>query len=520
MIKKILLYTGLFWVTGLSAQVKQPPVLADKQLITLSKAVLQDKIKGGWAGQTIGVTYGGPFEFKYLGTMINDYQRLPWPDGSIKRYFDQEPGLYDDIYMDLSFVDIIEKYGVDAPVDSFANAFANAKYPLWHANQAGRYNVLHGIKPPMSGHWMNNPHADDIDFQIEADFAGLMFPGMSNGAATLCDKVGHIMNYGDGWYGGVYMASLYSQAFVSNNLSFIVTEALKSIPQKSTYYQCISDVINWHKKYPGDWKKTWFEVQRKWTEDIGCTDGVYLPYDISARINSAYVVMGLLYGNGNFAKTMDIAIRCGQDADCNPSSAAGILGTVLGYNKIPAYWKKNLAEVEDRNFVYTNLSLNKMYALGYKHALQMIEREGGKVSADRVSLKYQKPMPVRFEESFPGMVPVERRGLGWGGFVLKKSYHLNFEGTGIAIASGMTDEWNAKSDYVFEVEMVLDGKKEIISLPYHFRERKYEILAKYHLPAGKHELTLTILNPDKRGDIVLKDIIIYADKPAKDNFEN
>jgi hypothetical protein len=45
-------------------------------------------------------------------------------------------GLYDDLYMDLTFVDVFEKYGLDAPVDSFANAFANAGYMLWHANQA------------------------------------------------------------------------------------------------------------------------------------------------------------------------------------------------------------------------------------------------------------------------------------------------------------------------------------------------------------------------------------------------
>src|SRR5678815_2941719 len=65
--------------------------------------------------------------------------------------------------MDLTFVDVFEKYGLDAPVDSFANAFAHAGYMLWHANQAGRYNILHGIKAPQSGYWKNNPHADCID---------------------------------------------------------------------------------------------------------------------------------------------------------------------------------------------------------------------------------------------------------------------------------------------------------------------------------------------------------------------
>lgn len=33
--------------------------------VRLSKEVLLDKIKGGWAGQTIGCTYGSVTEFKY-----------------------------------------------------------------------------------------------------------------------------------------------------------------------------------------------------------------------------------------------------------------------------------------------------------------------------------------------------------------------------------------------------------------------------------------------------------------------
>src|SRR6185436_6458412 len=90
--------------------------------ITLSKDVLKDKIKGGWAGQTVGVTFGGPTEFRYNGTMIQDYIPIKWYDGYLKQTMDNTPGLYDDIYMDLTFVDILEKKGLDAPVEEFANA--------------------------------------------------------------------------------------------------------------------------------------------------------------------------------------------------------------------------------------------------------------------------------------------------------------------------------------------------------------------------------------------------------------
>src|SRR3954465_14108827 len=94
--------------------------------ITITKQQLKDKIMGGWAGQTIGVTFGGPYEFRFQGTFIGDYQPLLWYDGYLKSTMINNPGLYDDLYMDLTFVDVFEKYGLDTPVDSFANAFANA----------------------------------------------------------------------------------------------------------------------------------------------------------------------------------------------------------------------------------------------------------------------------------------------------------------------------------------------------------------------------------------------------------
>ena len=123
---------------------------------------------------------------------------------------------------------------------------------------------------------------------------------------------------------------MYSLAFVSDDIEFIVTEALKTIPEESLYFQVMKDVIGWYRQYPDDWKQTWFECERKYSEDIGCPDGVFVPYNIDATINSAYILIGLLYGKGDFFRTMDIATRCGQDSDCNPASAAGILGTMLG----------------------------------------------------------------------------------------------------------------------------------------------------------------------------------------------
>lgn len=491
--------------TSVSSQVSIP------SKVTISKEKLMDKIKGGWAGQTIGCSYGGPTEFKFNGTMIQDYISIEWPDGYIKHLYEKSPGLYDDVYMDLTFVDVFDRIGLDAPVDSFAMAFATAEYHLWHANQAARYNILQGIMPPESGHWLNNPHADDIDYQIEADFAGLMSPGMPNVASEISDKIGHIMNYGDGWYGGVYVGAMYALAFVSDDIEFIVTEALKTISEQSTYYKCMSDVIRWHKQYPDDWKQTWFECQRKWSEDIGCPVGVFANYNIDAVINSAYILIGLLYGEGDFYKTMNISTRCGQDSDCNPASAAGILGTMIGYSKIPEKWMKNLREVEDMNFAYTTISLNKTYKMSYDQALQVIERNGGTVGEHNVTITYHSPVSVKYEKAFEGLYPVKKPGIHKN---IENVGTFIFEGTGIVFQGEVKSE---NKDYVAVVEMYIDGElSEKANLPASFTTRRHDLFWNYQLSSGKHKVTFKWINPVKEASIWFGAAVVY-DKDQRDS---
>jgi hypothetical protein len=480
------------------------------QFLKIPKETLGDKIKGGWAGQVIGCAFGGPTEFRYRSTFIPDNQPLEWDKNRIAWYYDNAPGLYDDIYMDLTFVEVFEKEGMDTPAERFARAFANAGYPLWHANQAARYNILQGIQPPQSGHWLNNPHADDIDFQIEADFAGLMAPGMADAASSICDKIGHIMNYGDGWYGGVYVAAMYALAFTTDDIDRVVEEALRVIPEESLYHQCMKDVIRWHRQHPESWKTTWFKVQEKWGQDIGCPDGIFTPFNIDAKINSAWILLGLLYGGGDFGKTLSIATRCGDDSDCNPASAGGILGTMLGYSGIPAYWKQGLEEVEDRNFQYTTMSLRDAYDLSLKHALQIIKRSGGEVTEQEVSIPVRTPAAVRLETGFEGHHPVKRIRLGQS---LRDEIRFNFVGVGFAL-TGETNSLNGK-DHVFAVEMIIDdGPAEKIMLPTDRRIRKNTPFWKYQLSQGKHSVLLKVLNPTEEAKIELRDLIIYADKPV------
>ncbi|MBE7173970.1 MAG: ADP-ribosylglycohydrolase family protein [Williamsia sp.] len=483
-----------------------------QRTLTLSRSVLEDKIKGGWAGQTIGVTFGGPYEFRYNGTFIQDYQPLHWDTSSIRDAMLNNPGLYDDLYMDLTFVDVFEKLGLYAPADSFANAFANAGYTLWHANQAARYNILTGIKAPLSGNWRYNLHADDIDYQIECDYAGLMSPGMPNTASHISDKIGHIMNSGDGWYGGVFIGAMYTLSFTTQNIDSLVSGALQTIPKGTRYYECIQDVIHWRQLYKNDWHRTWYELQKKWSMDRACPEGIFEPFDIDAKINSAYVVMGLLYGGGDFTRSLDIAARCGQDADCNPSSVGGILGTILGYNAIPAYWKDGLRDAEDINFKYTDISLNKVYGIGVKQALQNIQANGGKIEKDKITITLQTPNAVALEQGFPKVYPVDKITLR---SEIRNEISFSFTGTGFCLGGEARKKKREDADYLFLADVLVDGKKmETAKLPTDYRTRRQELCWQLNLPNGKHTVTIKLQNPNANAELNTWYYIVFGEASA------
>lgn len=93
---------------------------------------------------------------------------------------------------------------------------------------------------------------------------------------------------------------------------------------------------------------------------------------------------------------------------------------------------KNLREVENLNFAYTDMSLNQTYQTSFKHALQMIKRNGGSISGDNITIVCQTPVPVRFEQAFEGMFPIGRQE------IRKELRHLGsftFEGTGIVFTA-------------------------------------------------------------------------------------
>lgn len=525
--KKVCILTliSLFFAGLISCGPKQP-----KGEITIKEQVLRDKIAGGWAGKMIGVTYGAPTEFVAKGRTYEE--PINWKPSDVIGSLTQ-----DDIYVQLTFMETMDKYGMDAPAKKFQELFAKAGYHLWHANVQARKNYFDSIFPPQSGHPDYNLHADDIDFQIEADYLGFMCPAMPQTATKMSDKIGHIMNYGDGVYGGVFVAAMYAEAYINDDVKQIIDKALLSIPAESAYSKIVKDVILLHQQYPSDWRKAWQELENKWGKVQICEAGTN--FNIDAKLNGAYIVMGLLYGEGDVDKTMEISTRCGQDSDCNPSNAVAVLGIIKGLSGLPEAYQQAVKAMGDSIFIFTPYSFNKAVDRTLYYAKEIALQNGGNISNEIVTIKTQKPTPMAMEDAFPNLVLGKRENTYAASFQTKGEWQENeegkykfstkagseisytFDGTGVSIMGNWIRNGGMADVYV-------DGefKRTIDCYFFHSNQEQYGINL-FHilgLPKGKHTVKLVVKeekNKDSQGStILITGATVYQTGPKIcDNFK-
>jgi len=369
-----------------------------------------DKMKVGWIGQIIGVSWGAPAEGRYRRIMP-EKNMPPFKESLINNAFGQ-----DDLYVEMTFLRTLDLYRMDVSIRQAGIDFANSRYPLWVANDAGRRNLRSGIAPPDSSHPKFHDCAGAINYQIEADYAGLIAPGMPNVVIALGETFGRLMNYGDGLYGGQFVGGMYAEAFFEDDPVKIVNAGLKCIPRQSQYAECIRDVLKWYKQNPDDWEKTWQLINEKYHlntayRHFSCR-GPKGSFNIDAKINDAYIVMGMLYGEDDMDKTIIISTRCGQDSDCNPANSGGILATTIGYEKLPDKFKSALNP--EGKFSHTPYNFPTLIKVCEKLVRESVIRAGGRIEKDASGqevfvIPIQRPRPTRLEQCWePGPIANSR----------------------------------------------------------------------------------------------------------------
>ncbi len=289
----------------------------------LNKNEITDKILGCWIGKNIGGTMGTPYEGMQ---QLNDISGFNSPKG--------EPLPNDDLDLQLVWLKAIRDVG---PKGISANVLADYWLtfiaPHWNEYGIGKSNLEMGLLPPLSGEF-NNIWKDSNGAWIRSEIWACLAPGLPDVAmkyAIMDASVDHGLS--EGTYAEMFTASLESMAFLESDIRTLIEKALGFIPENCRVARSVRLVLDCYDK-----KIPWVDCRNmilKDSEDLGW---------FMAPGNIAFTVLGLIYGEGDFKKSLIYAINCGDDTDCTGATCGAVLGIIMGEKALPSDWKEYIGD--------------------------------------------------------------------------------------------------------------------------------------------------------------------------------
>ena len=289
-------------------------------MLKLNKETYLDKLHACWIGKNIGGTLGAPFEgcHDFL-----DVQYFTTPKG--------EPLPNDDLDLQLIWLYAMEKLG---PAHVNTNALADywLEWMPLYCNEYGtcKTNLRLGLLPPMSGEVDNERWKTSNGAWIRSEIWAALAPGLSDIAikyAVADAMVDHGLS--EGTHAEVFTATLQSLAYVGSDIRVLLDTALSKIPAESAVAKTVRLVMEAYDNGV-DYREAREQVL-KFNERLGW---------FQAPANLGFVTIGLLYGEGDFKKSVLYAVNCGDDTDCTAATVGATLGIIGGTKAIPSDWRE------------------------------------------------------------------------------------------------------------------------------------------------------------------------------------
>jgi ADP-ribosylglycohydrolase/PKD domain len=351
--------------------------------LAISDTDIRDRIHGAWAGGIAGAAWGAPIEFRFNGRVVPAPKVPRFSMRAVNRYTYTDRNGPDETYVEIPFLRAV-RASPDAGWPEWGDAFARTAFVLFGADKRARRNLRRGIEPPTSGDPVHNPYAHNIGWQMASDFAGLVSPAQPGTAIDISWRAGHVVVYADGVWGGVMVAAMNAEAFRADTVREIVEAGRRAVPKGTSYRAMIEDVIRWHAAHPLSWKAAWRRLERRWNAHRLAVKRdpryVHSEFNIDAKLNGGYILLGLLYGGGDYVRSLRISLRAGQDTDCNPKNVGSILGAWLGFSRLPRRFTDGLAY--SRAFPGTEYTLSQALDDTYEAARGITAARGGSAGAD------------------------------------------------------------------------------------------------------------------------------------------
>ncbi|MBI5706515.1 MAG: ADP-ribosylglycohydrolase family protein [Armatimonadetes bacterium] len=241
----------------------------------------------------------------------------------------------DDLNYTVSGFEILRRYGRDFTPDQVAQ-FWMSDIPILHVCTAERVaykNFVNGVLPPASASF-RNPYREWIGAQIRADFWGYANPGEPWKAAEFAWRDASISHVKNGIYGEMWAAAMIAAAFTAESPQGAIEAGLACIPQKSRLADALRRVIAWHGEGI-DASEAQRRIHTEWDETRS--------HDWCHTISNAMIVaIALLWGEGDFGRTLCLAVETCFDTDCNGATSGSVLGAMQGASKLPKQWTEPL----------------------------------------------------------------------------------------------------------------------------------------------------------------------------------
>ncbi|MBR3979027.1 MAG: ADP-ribosylglycohydrolase family protein [Oscillospiraceae bacterium] len=293
-------------------------------MLKLNEKEYLDKLYACWIGKNIGGTIGGPYEGKQE---MLDIQGFSSPSG--------EPLPNDDLDLQLVWLCAMEKVRPGHfSTNTLAERWLDWLPPHWNEYGICKTNLRQGFLPPMSGEVNNKKWKTSNGAWIRSEIWAAMAPGVVDVAAkyaTMDAMVDH--GTSEGTCAEIFTAAIQSYAYIESDLRKIIAQALKKIPETSMVAQTVKLVIDCYDKGI-DYRQT-RDMVVEFNKELGW---------FQAPGNIGFVAIGLLYGEGDFKKSILYAVNCGDDTDCTAGTVGATLGIMHGTSIIPQDWKDHVGE--------------------------------------------------------------------------------------------------------------------------------------------------------------------------------
>jgi hypothetical protein len=354
---------------------------ATPAVLRISSQEYREKVHASWLGQIVGNIYGLSYEFLFIDQPGPD--DFPYGFGNSLSRVREVNGAFSDDDTDIEYMYLLqmERHGIEPTYEQLANAWKyHVRDRVWVANRSALTLMHAGYSPPATGSKDFNPNWFQIDPQLVNEIWAVTAPGMLDYATRKSAWAARITNDDFGIEPTIHYAAMYAAAFFESDIERLIDIGTTALPPGSRFAGTVEHMKRLFRQYPDDWRKAREAMADSYYGEFDYNRHAWPAVD--ANLNGACGILALLYGGGDFQRTLDIASGLGFDADNQAATMSGLLGIIHGTDGIPEDLLFPLGR--DRwqqpfNDRYINVSRHDLPDASLQDIASRIARQGEKV---------------------------------------------------------------------------------------------------------------------------------------------